>query len=99
VQQFQKTAHFFPPLATLDEAMIHAQPEQKMVLAYVLGYRRAAQQAAAWVPDSSAARAFMLHDNQRLQALASDSGSGLVTRYLWLRRSLLDGHYPVLAGT
>jgi hypothetical protein len=74
----------------LDEATVQAQPAQKMVLAYVLGYQRAAQQAAAWVPDTSAVRAYLLLDNQRLQALAGDPASDLVTRYLWLRRLLLS---------
>ena len=72
----------------LDEAATHTQPTQKMVLAHVLGYRRAAQQAAAWVPDTSAARAYVLLDNERLQALAGDAASDPVTRYLWLRRLL-----------
>jgi hypothetical protein len=74
----------------LDEAGSHAQPAQKMVLAHVLGYRRAAQQAAAWVPDTSAVRAYVLFDNKRLQALADDPATDLVTRYLWLRRLLLS---------
>lgn len=74
----------------LDEAATHTQPAQKMLLAFVLGYRRAAQQAAAWVPDTSAVRAYVLLDNQRLEALARNPGSDLVTRYLWLRRLLLS---------
>ena len=74
----------------LDETGSHAQPAQKMVLAHVLGYRRAAQQAAAWVPDTSAVRAYVLFDNKRLQALADDAATDLVTRYLWLRRLLLS---------
>jgi|GEM_PF-2738239 len=74
----------------LDEAAGHAQPAQKMVLALVLGYRRAALQAAAWVPDIDAVRAYVLSDSKRLQALAEDPGSNLVTRYLWLRYLLLS---------
>jgi hypothetical protein len=75
---------------TVDEAATHAQPAQKMVLARVLGYQRAAQQAAAWVPDTSAVRAYVLLENERLQALAGDPASDPVTRYLWLRRLLLS---------
>ena len=74
----------------LDETGSHAQPAQKMVLAHVLGYRRAAQQAAAWVPDTSAVRAYVLFDNKRLQALADDAATDPVTCYLWLRRLLLS---------
>ena len=74
----------------LDEAASHAQPAQKMVLAHALGYRRAAQQAAAWVPDTSAIRAYVIVDNKRLQTLADDPASDLLTRYLWLRRLLLS---------
>ena len=74
----------------LDEAATHTQPAQKMVLAFALGYRRAAQQAAAWVPETSAVRAYVLLDNKRLEALAGDPGSDLATRYLWLRRLLLS---------
>ena len=64
-----------------------------MILAYVLGYRRAAQQAAAWVPDTSAARAYVLLDNKRLADLADELGSDLTTRYLHLRRLLLDDRH------
>jgi len=74
----------------IDEAANHAQPAQKMLLAFALGYRRAAQQAAAWVPDANAVRAYVLLDNKRLASVAGDAGSDLVTRYLWLRRLLLS---------
>jgi hypothetical protein len=74
----------------LDEAATHAQPAQKMLLAYMLGYRRAAQQAAAWVPDTNPVRAYILGDDQRLESLAAQSDSDLVARYLWGRRLLLS---------
>jgi hypothetical protein len=78
----------------LDEAATHAQPVQKMVLAYTLGYRRSAQQEAAWVPDTNATRAYLLLDNKRLEALATQSGSAPITRYLWARRLLLSDRGP-----
>lgn len=72
----------------LDEAATHTQPVHKMALAYTLGYRRAAQQAAAWVPDTNPLRAYVLLDHKRLEALATESGSDPFTRYLWARRLL-----------
>jgi tetratricopeptide (TPR) repeat protein len=75
----------------LDQALGHAQVAQQSLLAFALGYRGAAQRLAARLPETSPVRAYLLNDNVRLSALAAASDSDTGTRYLWLRRLLLDG--------
>ena len=74
----------------LDEALGHAQGAQRSLLASILGYRGAAQRIAGQLSDGSPVRAYVLFDNPRLSALATAPASDAATRYLWMRRLLLD---------
>jgi hypothetical protein len=77
-------------VTALDEALGHASDPQRALIAFALGYRGAAERIAGRLPPTSPVRAYLLSDNERLSALASDAQSALATRYLWLRRLLVD---------
>ncbi|WNG18745.1 hypothetical protein F0U63_31715 [Cystobacter fuscus] len=63
-----------------------ALSEERALLAYALGYERTARQLAPALPAASAARAFLLQEDDVLEALAErDAGAGLAS-HLWVRR-------------
>ena len=77
----------------LDEALGRAQNAQRGLLAFALGYRGAAQRMAAQMAKTSSARAYLLSDDARLEALAAESASDTTARFLWMRRLLLSRRY------
>ncbi|MCY1075748.1 hypothetical protein [Archangium lansingense] len=63
-----------------------ALTEERALLAYVLGYERTARKLASALPSGGAARAFLLQEDDVLEALAErDAGAG-VASHLWVRR-------------
>ena len=77
----------------LDEALGHAQRAQRSLLAFALGYRRAAQRIAAPMAETSPVRAYVFADDTRLAALAAEPASDTTARFLWMRRLLLSRRY------
>jgi tetratricopeptide (TPR) repeat protein len=77
----------------LDEALGHAQNAQRSLLAFALGYQGAARRMAAQMAETSAVRAYLLADDERLSALASQTASDASVRLLWLRRLLLSRRF------
>ncbi|PTL82641.1 hypothetical protein [Vitiosangium sp. GDMCC 1.1324] len=63
-----------------------ALTEERALLSHVLGYERTARQLASALPSGGAARAFLLQEDDLLEALAErDAGAG-VASHLWVRR-------------
>jgi tetratricopeptide (TPR) repeat protein len=75
-------------LVVLEHALGARAPADRTLLAEALGYHASAREIAESLPENHSIRAYVLHDDDRLQAIASKPAAATGTHFLWVARLL-----------
>jgi tetratricopeptide (TPR) repeat protein len=75
-------------LVVLEHALGAKAPADRALLAESLGYHASAREIVAGLPESHSIRAYVLHDDARLQEIASKPAATTGTHFLWVARLL-----------